>query len=223
MTITLVPHVLHIADSHHPWQAPPIERLLVCGDTPRGVRVQPGTVPGVTARPGQQQINRPDHLVFCVADAAAWADVQRLHAAWQASLDALAAALRAHGRYDNQLTAAGATARNPLTATVFWIYNAPDLYYPNTHVATGAVPVVSRQSVTRHTPKMVVATGGDMLAQTHCYLCPDDAAWIAVQARASAARQARVAWDLLLTQIGTYASARADHRYATHQAQMVLL
>lgn len=218
----IVPHVLHIADSHHPWQAPSIERLTVCGDTPRGVRVQPGTLPGVTARTGQRQINRPDHLVACLPDDAAWMEVQRLHAAWQAGLDALTAALCTQGRYCDRLAAAGQDAPNPLTATVFWSYHPPDRYYQRSYVATGAVPVVSRQSVTRHTPKMLVGPSGDMLAQTHCYLCPDDAAWIAVQTRAAAAREARVAWDALLTRLGTYAQARADHRYDTHQAQMVL-
>lgn len=223
MTIPIVPHVLHIGDSHHPWQAPPIERLTVHGDTPRGVRVQPGRLPGVTARPGQRQINRPHHLVYCVPDEATWTEVQRLHAAWQAGLDDFAAALRAQGRYCDRLAGAGADAPNPLTATVLWLYQAPDRHYQRSYVTTGAVPVVSRQTVTRHTPKMLVCANADMLAQTHCYLCPDDAAWQDVQARAATARQARVAWDLLLTRLGTYAQARADHRYATHQAQMVLV
>lgn len=221
--MTLVNHVMHIGDSRHPWRAPTIERLAVHGDTPRGVRVAPGTLPGVTARPGQRQINRHDHLVLCLPDEAAWIETQRLHAAWQAGLDECAAALRAQGRYCDRLTTAGADAPNPLTATVLWSYQPPDRHYQRSYVATGTVPIVSRQTVTRHTPKMLVCTNGDMLAQTHCYLCPDDDVWNDVQARAAAARLARAAWDLLLTRLGTYAIARADDRYATHQAQMVLL
>jgi hypothetical protein len=131
-TVALVPYVLHVGESHHPWRAAPIERVKVLGDTPSGVRVEPGTLPGVTARPGHGVLNRPDHLVYCLPGENAWAEAQQARNAWQAALDALAGALRnpdegrgEQGRYDQRLAAAGKGAPNPLTRNVIHLYLPP--------------------------------------------------------------------------------------------------
>ncbi len=216
-TIALVPHVLHVGELHHPWRAAPIERLKVLGDTPSGVRVEPGTLPGVTARPGQAILNRPDHLVHCLPDEDAWAEAQQVRDAWQAALDALAGALRELGRYDERLAAAGKGAANPLTPSVIYLYLPPDRRYSPTYFWTGDVPEVRRALAERHTAKMVRLKGGYPAAQTHCYLCQDQPAGARIEALHAAAVAARQAWRDLLTRLGTYAQARADGRYAQEE------
>jgi hypothetical protein len=213
MTSQLVDHVLHTAESHHPWKADHIERLAVRGHTASGVRVTPGTLSGTTARPGQAVINRPDHLVYCLVDDGAWAEAQRVHGAWQAALDALASALRDLGRYDERLAAAGKDAANPLTPTVIHLYLPPDRYYAPSYFWSGDVPALRHAAAERHTAKMV-KLGDYPAAQTHCYLCPDAAAWAHVEELHAAAVTARRAWCDLLKRLGTYAKARADGRYA---------
>jgi hypothetical protein len=209
-TTTLVSHVMHVGEAHDPWRANPIERLNVVGHTPSGVRVTPGTLPAVTARPGQTVLNRPDHLVYCLATEEAWAEAQQIRDAWQAALDRLAGALRELGRYDERLAAAGKGAVNPLTPSVIHLYLPPDRYYAPTYFWTGDVPEVRRAEADRHTAKMVKLKGGYPAAQTHCYLCPDDPAWAGIEGLHAAAVAARQAWQDLLTRLGTYAEARAD-------------
>lgn len=218
MANALVSHVLHIGESHHPWQAPPIERLEVLGDTPDGVRVVPGSMPGVTARLGQRVVNRPDHLVVCLPDEAAWAEVQAARALRQTTLDALAAALRAAGRYDEWL-AASRNGSNPLTPTIVHVALPPDRYYAPTFFWDGAVPQVVRKRAEAHTPKRV-SSGGVYLAQTHCYLCADDAAWERIAGVYQAAVSAAAAWHALRARRGTYAEARADGRWSARAGKV---
>jgi hypothetical protein len=208
--IALVPHVLHVGESHHPWRAAPIERVKVVGDTPSGVRVEPGTLPGVTARPGQAILNRPHHLVRCLPGEDAWAEAQQTRDAWQAALDALAEALREQGRYDERLKAAGKGAPNPLTRTVFHLYLPPDRRYSPTYFWVSDVPGVRRVEAERHTAKMVRLKGGYPAAQTHCYVCQDEPAGARIEALHAAAVAAWQAWRDLLARLGTYAQARAE-------------
>lgn len=219
--IQIVNHVMHVGESHHPWQAPPIERLEVRGHTPSGVRVTPGTLPGVTGRPSQRLLNRPDHLVYCLADDLAWAEAQQARNAWQRALDELAGALRELGRYSDRLAETGKAAPNPLTPTVVHTHLPPDRFYSPTYFWTADVPDLKRWQVERHTPKMVVF-GGSPAAQTHCYLCPDDAAWKQIAALREAAQKARQAWADLIKRLGTYAEAREDGRYTTLQSRLAL-
>lgn len=218
----LVEHVMHVGESHHPWKASPIERLDVRGHTPSGVRVAPGTLPGVTARPGQSLLNRPDHLVYCLPDEFAWAEAQQVHTAWRHALDALAGTLRELGRYADRLVEAGKDAPNPLTPTVVHTHLPPDRFYSPTYFWTADVPDLKRWQTERHTPKMVVF-GGSPAAQTHCYVCPDDAAWERVTGLHKAAQKARQAWLDLLKRLGTYNEARGDGRYTTLQPRLALL
>lgn len=203
-----IAHVLHVADSHHPWRANRIERLTVLGFTASGVRVAPGTLPGVTVRPGHTVLNRPDHLVSCLVDEDAWRSAQCAIAHWQAALDAFAQALRDLGRYDVRLQHAGSSAPNPLTPTVFHLYQPPDRTYGPNYVTTGDVPTIQRMQVDYHTPKMLKAVGDYPAAQTYCYLCPDDAAAERITTRRAQAVAARDAWRTLIRQFGTYAEAR---------------
>ncbi len=218
MANALIPHVLHVGESHHPWQAPPIERLEVLGNTPDGVRVVPGTLPAVTPRPGQRVVNRPDHLVVCLPDEAAWVEVQAARALHQTTLDALAAALRDYGRYDERLAASQGDP-NPLTPTVVHAWLPPDRYYAPTFFWDGAVPEIVRKRAEAHTPKRV-SSGGVHLMQTHCYLCPDDAAWKHIAGLYQAAVSAAAAWRALLARLGTYAEARTDGRWTARATQV---
>lgn len=221
-SVPIVNHVMHVGESHHPWQAPPIERLEVRGHTPSGVRVVPGTLPGVSARPGQALLNRPHHLVYCLPDELAWVETQRVRNAWQSALDELAGALRELGRYSDRLAVAGREAANPLTPTVIHLHLPPDRFYSPTYFWTADVPDVKRWKAERHTPKMVIL-GGSPAAQTHCFLCPDDAAWERVSGLHRAVQQSRQAWADLIKRLGTYAEAREDGRYSVLQPRMVLL
>lgn len=213
-TTLIVTHVMHIRAIHHPWNAFSIERLEVRGHTPSGVRVVPGTLSSVTARPGHILQNRPDHLVYCLADESAWAEVQHVRTTWQVALDELADGLRELGRYCDRLAETDKEAANPLTTTVIHLHLPPDRFYSPTFFWHGDVPDMKRWKAERHTPKMVIF-GGSSAAQTHCYLCPDDLAWERVAELHCAAQKAREAWSDLINRLGTYAEAREDGRYAT--------
>ena len=221
--IQIVNQVMHIVEGHHPWKADQIERLEVHGHTPSGVRVSVGTLPGVTARPGQTVINRPDHLVHCLPDDFAWADAQHVRDTWQHALDALADELRAAGRYDLRLAEAGKGAPNPLVPTVAYAVLPPDRYYAPVYAWNGDVPTIIRASVEHHTPKMIKLVNHTPIAQTHGFCCPDAAAWRKIEARIAEAKRAREAWLELLKRLGTYQEARKDGRYSALQPRLALL
>lgn len=212
-SIAIVEHVIHVGEARHPWKAFPIERLEVRGHTPSGVRVVPGTLLGATARPGQRLLNRPDHLVYCLPDELAWTETQRVRDAWQVALDELASALRDLGCYSDRLAEADKEAPNPLTATVLHTHLPPDRFYASAFFWGGEVPAVEQRAATRHTPKMVIL-GDHSAAQTHCFLCPDDASAKRIAELRVVAQQARQAWNVLIKRLGTYAEAREDGRYA---------
>lgn len=182
----IVPHILYVADQRHPWQLAPIERLAVNYHTPTTVFVAFGTadasVQPITGRSG---VSKQNYHVWCLLDDAAWERVQTEHAAFQATLDALADGLRQLGRYAERLAEAGGVARapNPLTPTVI---AAPDPdVAPSNWFTTRPVPRVERRVVVSHTPRMLRCLSNyDQHIETphnqrDHFVCPTDADWSA--------------------------------------------
>lgn len=153
-------------------------------------------------------------------------DMQYL--AYAAALEALRAGLVALGPYADRLAdACGAMlgadlserdlarAPNPLTATVVVAPVPPSGSERADPVYNlWQLPDVSRTSIVRHTPKMLVLASARGIhsaprAQRGHFCCPDDAAWIAIARLVNAACRAHAALHGTLQLLGTYGSARS--------------
>ena len=218
-TPPIVPHVLYVADQHHPWQLAPIERLATRYHTPTTVALAFGTI-DATVKPqtGKSGATKQQYHVWCVPNDAAWQRIERARADLQLAIDALADELRRLGSYATRLAAAGGlkAAPNPLCPTVI---SASDPDSTDTSWWTAhPIPRIDRSEISDHTPKMLhITRDGQPWSTTHQrdhFVCPDDAAWQAVQDYRALAEVAHTRWQALLSELGTYQQALADGRYA---------
>lgn len=206
-TAPLVPTILFVAAQHHPWQLPAIEHWTMLYHTAQTVR----------CKTPEGAVTKHQHQVYCLPDDADWARVQETYAAFQATLDTLATALRDLGTYNQRLLEAGGinTAPNPLVPSVICTPD-PDGYYAPSLVFGRTVPDIRRFVVERHTPLMIrlaehLAT---ISSQKDHFVCPTDDDWNRIEALHHRACQAEQAWNALLAELGTYQEASADGRYA---------
>jgi hypothetical protein len=220
----IVPHVLYVADQHHPWRLAAFERLRARYHTPTTVAVEFGSI-DFTVQPvnGKQGATKQQTKVYCLRDDLAWDRVQGRRAALQEALDALADGLRALGSYARRLEAAGGMkqAPNPLSPTVITM---PD---PDTtedgYFISNLVPRIGREEITSHTPKMLhVVRNGKPWSTTHQrdhFVCPSEDDWQRLVALRSAVKEQAEAWQRLLRELGTYQAALADGRYGESKRQ----
>lgn len=145
---------------------------------------------------------------------ASWAEVQTLNQNLEVALAALAAELRALGRYD-QVRAAGKSTSNPLSPTVI---NAlcPDLN-PECEGAA-CYSSIDRLVTLSHSAVMLKVKRGedgvpDQGRQNHFFVCPSDADWERIAALHEAAKGAATALEDYFSGVGTY--DRAAERYKT--------
>lgn len=193
-----VAHVLDVPTLAHPYRLPPLQRLRVLYHTATRVRVE---------TPDGTRLLRAADRVIALADDANWDAVQAAYAAYQAHLEALAAALRTLGSYARRLAEAGVDAPNPLCPTGLEIAD-PDGYYPPTLVLASPVPALRRTRIIRHTAKMWQDPQGyGLRGQKDFFVCPDDTAWEQVRAAHTAANVAALDWQTLLGRLGPYAAA----------------
>jgi len=205
-TAACVPVALLLdAARDHPYRLLPLEFLLVLGETSAQVRVQ---LPAGTPR-----LYHPARLCP-VGDATAQATLTAAYSAWQAALTAFAGAITALGRYDQQVRAAGGVSSlTPWTPTVIQVSDptttAVDRCYNALHVPT---PI--RFQALEQTAKMVRirplagATTTWAVKQTGIFCCPDEAAWVAIQAARAAAVEQSHAWQAALHAPGAYPHQR---------------
>jgi len=200
----LVPHILLIGERQHPYRLPDLHRYATQYATPTTVRLY-------------GRANVMQQHCSCLATKERWQATQTTYAALQAGLTALADELRQLGRYPARLAEAGGIKAHPepLAATAI---RCDD---PDRHASfwwsqrqNHGVPHCLRVTVERHTPKMLGLAGGTLYAQSDYTVCPDDAAFENVARLEAAARTQAIAWETHLAQLGTYATAVADGRYA---------
>jgi len=198
-----VPTVIQFGDPANAYRVPPLTRLPVLYHTPTTVRVQ--TAKGAASlQPAQ---------VGALPDDAAWEQAQAVGTQYQTALEALAAALRALGRYDKRLGEAAAWRAgqpDPLCPTVIEAKD-PDARSWSTWGPRGKPPTVLRHAVDRQTPKMLHLTSDGLSsaalsAQSQYFVCPTDDDWARVAALHKTVRTAAAAWQAFMDRLGTYSA-----------------
>ncbi|MDQ2806690.1 MAG: hypothetical protein M3Z04_07200 [Chloroflexota bacterium] len=196
-----VPEVIEFGTRTNPYRLPTLTRLPVLYHTAHTVRLQT-TSGGRTVQPT---------AVAALPDAAAWTQAQAVTTCYQTALDALAAALRALGRYDQRLGKAAAWQAGrpePICPTVIEAKD-PDGSHFAWWGAHGKPPSIARYTVDRQTPKMLhlSAHGGTSLAaQSQYFVCPTDDDWTQVAALKATVQVAAAAWTAFFARLGTYES-----------------
>jgi hypothetical protein len=213
----IVPWALHISEPRNAYRLPTVTRLQLRYQTPTTIRGRVVAHIGPAPRFAGNEVSEHQHQAYCCPDDNAWEHVQATYTAYQEALDALAAALRELGSYSSRLSAAGGPkkASNPLSPTVIHILDPDGVarwwYEPM------KVPRIERIAIERHTPQMLREAGAEYTgtSQTDHFVCPADDDWARVEALHTAATKREQAWHNLLAELGTYAAALADGRYAS--------
>lgn len=207
----IVPHVLIVGERTDIYAPPLIARAATIYDTPTTVRVR---------LPDGADGSQPQGSAYAIPDDAAWASIDSAVGAYAQALTAFADGLRQLGRYDHALTANGGVAQVPTGPLCSSVARADDPDRPRNWFIDGwDVPRLSRASIARHTPKMLVGSdiGSYTFAQTEAWCLADDAAWQRIDALRQTAADAAQAVEALLGRLGTYDEAlerAADGRTA---------
>ena len=207
--VPIVPYVLLVEPRLSPYEPAPLVRMEVLYETDATVRVQVGDL---------QRTVLHTHA-YCLPSDTAWIEIDAAHAAYGVALTSLAGHLRALGRYHNRLEAAGGfgAAPNPLTASIISCPKPDERLTSTMSSEPWRLPTTARHTVVRHTAKMLYwrdkETDETPSAQDHFTVCPDDAAWAAVQELLAACAVARDALLMLLTRYGTVQEALANGRH----------